>query len=417
MKHRQHYKRLWRAVNERAIDSRTKIILDDFGKYFELVEDCEVIPVTGAFFTWFTTVAHRKLNTDDAAVYRSMFAQAEHELDALTADMLVAKLLEADVAVAMSDLAERWHRGDEVDIVKQARTLVEEYESQVRRKVKLPFVELNGQLFDEDKNNTGFKWAWDCLNLTMRPMRGGDFIILAGRPDKGKTTAVAQILAHAAKQVKEVYPDEERHILWFNNEGPGKRIMKRLIQSALGCSMSEIIKKQEGGTLWDEYAASIGGDKFLIKVMDIHGFKSWQVEEILRQMPPAIVVFDMIDNVKFDGELLNGGQRTDQMLEAMYQWGRDLAVRHDCPVIATSQVSADGDGLAYPTLAMLKDSKTGKQGAADAIIVIGAKNEAAFENLRFIGLTKNKLALEGRPKNPRAEMILDGPAGRYVEAK
>src|SRR5690606_5983362 len=102
---------------------------------------------------------------------------------------------------------------------------------------------------------------------------------------------------------------------------------------------------------------------------------------------------------------------------AMYQWGRDLAVRHDCPVIATSQVSADGDGHAFPSLSMLKDSKTGKQGAADAIIVIGAKNEAAFENLRFIGLTKNKLALEGRPKSPRAEMILDGPAGRYVEAK
>lgn len=416
MKYRTEYKRLIRAVNERAIDTKTKIILDDFGKYFELVPDCEVIPLTGPFITWFTTVAHRTLKPEDVVVYRSMFTQATSDIDDVTKGMLVAKLLEADVAVAASDLAEKWHRGDDVDIIKQMRQLVDEYESQVKRKVKLPFVELNSNLFDEDKNNSGFKWAWECLNLTMRPMRGGDFIILAGRPDKGKTTAVAQLLAHAAKQVNEVYPNEVRHILWFNNEGPGKRIMKRLIQSALGCSMSDIIRKQEDGTLWDEYAASIGGDKFLIKVMDIHGFKSWQVEEILRQMPPAIMVFDMIDNIKFDGELINGGQRTDQMLEAMYQWGRDLAVRHDCPVIATSQVSADGDGFAFPTLAMLKDSKTGKQGAADAIIVIGAKNEPAFENLRFIGLTKNKLAMEGRPKNPRAEMVLDGPAGRYLEA-
>ena len=56
------------------------------------------------------------------------------------------------------------------------------------------------------------------------------------------------------------------------------------------------------------------------------------------------------------------------------------------------------------------------QGAADAIITLGAKNEKAFENLRFIGLTKNKLALEGRPKSPHAELVLDGPAGRYLEA-
>jgi replicative DNA helicase len=66
---------------------------------------------------------------------------------------------------------------------------------------------------------------------------------------------------------------------------------------------------------------------------------------------------------------------------------------------------------------MLKDSKTGKQGAADAIITVGAKNEAAYENTRFIGLTKNKLHIEGRPKSPKSELVLDGPAGRFIERK
>jgi hypothetical protein len=33
---------------------------------------------------------------------------------------------------------------------------------------------------------------------------------------------------------------------------------------------------------------------------------------------PALVVFDMIDNIRFGGEVANGGQRTDQLLEAMY---------------------------------------------------------------------------------------------------
>lgn len=416
MKHRKQYTKLIRTVNDRAVDSKTKIILDDFGKFFEQVPECEVIPLTGAFLTWFTTVAHRTLKAEDAAVYRAMFNQAQEEVDDTTRDMLTAKLLEADLAVEVADATERWQRGEEIDISKVIRSMVDRYETDVKRKVKLPFVEINQDLFDEDVHNTGFTWAWECLNNTMRPLRGGDFIILAGRPDKGKTTAVAQHLAHMAKQVKDVFPGETRHILWFNNEGPGKRIMKRIIQSALGIPISKVIAKQEAGTLWDEYAAAVGGDKFIIKVMDVHGFRSWQIEEILRQMPPAIVVFDMIDNIRFDGEMINGGQRTDQMLEAMYQWGRDMAVRYDCPIIATSQISAEGDGLAFPTLAMLKDSKTGKQGAADAIITLGAKNEQAYEHIRFIGLTKNKLALEGRPKSPHSELVLDGPAGRYLEA-
>lgn len=416
LKHRKDYKRLNRTVNERAIDTRTAVILADFGKYFELVEDCEVIPLTREFLSWFTTVAHRTLKPEDISVYRKMFELAELEPNETAKQMLVAKLLEADLAVAMSDAAERWQRGDEVDVAKLCRALVEDYESQVVRKVKLPFVELTDTLFDEDKNNAGFKWRWDCLNLTMRPLRGGDFIIVAGRPDKGKTTMLSDNLTYMAHQMEGMYPGQGRSIIWFNNEGPGKRIMKRVIQSALGVSLKDVVQLQTDGKLWEAYAVSVGGDKFVIKIMDIHGYRSWQIEDILRQVPPGIVIFDMIDNIRFDGEMINGGQRTDQMLEAMYQWGRDLAVRHDCPILATSQISADGDGLAYPTLAMLKDSKTGKQGAADAIITIGAKNEAAYENTRFIGLTKNKLHIEGHPKSPKVELVLDGPAGRYVEA-
>lgn len=417
MKHRKEYAKLIRTVNDRAIDSRTQIILKDFGRYFDSVEDCDVIPLRGEFLTYFTTVAHPTLKPEDVAIYKSVFDQVALEPSEIAKSMIVSKLLEADVAVNLADLAERWHRGEEVDLVKLARMVVDDYDSQVRRKVTLPFIELSEDLFDEDLRNDGFKWRWECLNMTMRPLRGGDFVILAGRPDKGKTTALSDNLSYMAQQVEKVYPGQGRKILWFNNEGPGKRITKRVIQSALGIPMSKIIALQGEGKLWTEYAAAVGGDKFVIRVMDVHGFKSWQIEEILRQVPPALMVFDMIDNIKFDGEVLNGGQRTDQMLEAMYQWGRELAVRFDCPVIATSQISADGDGLAYPTLSMLKDSKTGKQGAADVIITIGAKNEKAYENLRFIGMTKNKLQLEGQPRSPNTELILDGPSGRYIQAR
>lgn len=411
---------MYRTVNARALDGRTSVILHDFGRYFEEVPDCEVIPLTREFYTWFSTVAHRNLSAEDLPIYRRIFEECSREPDQSAKDMLVAKLLEADLAVRIADITDRWTRGEEVDIGKVLRSMVDEHETQVRRKVTMPFVDMDQDLFADDVNNIGFKWRLACLNMAMRPMRSGDFIIVAARPDKGKTTFLTDNLTHMVHQIPEVYADDAtdpRTILWFNNEGPGARIVKRAVQSALNAPISRLVELSQSGTMWASYEAAIGASRLRLRIMDVHGFRSWQIEEILRHVKPAIVVFDMIDNIKFDGELINGGQRTDQMLEAMYQWARELGVRYDTPVIATSQISAEGDGLAYPTLAMLKDSKTGKQGAADAIITIGARNEPAMENIRYIGLTKNKLQLEGRPRSPQAEVVLDGTSGRFVEAQ
>ncbi|MFN7318844.1 MAG: helicase DnaB, partial [bacterium] len=126
--------------------------------------------------------------------------------------------------------------------------------------------------------------------------------------------------------------------------------------------------------------------------------------------------FDMVDNIRFGGEVNNNGQRTDQLLEAMYQWARVRGVKFDCPIMATSQISADGDGLQYPTLPMLKDSKTGKQGAADVIITLGAVNDPMLARSRYIGTTKNKLVRTGVPSSPQTEVIFNGDRGRYEEA-
>ena len=415
VKHRKEYERLQRVINQRTIDARTQTILKDFGKFFEQVPECDRIPLTGEFLTYFTTVAHRNLSESDVAIYTNVLLRAESELPTGTRDLLVNRLLEADFATKLADLLVMWDDEQEIDVPTTVQHLIEDWNSQTNRVLNVPEVEADESLFDDDVHNTGFRWRWPCLNQHMRPLRGGDFGIIAGRPDKGKTTAVADNITFMASQIDELYPDEKRNIVWLNNEGPGKRILKRCVQSALGLPTSELVKLQEQGILWDKYAEALGIDKSRLKVLDIHGFKAWQVEELLRQLNPALVVFDMIDNVNFDGLVINGGNRQDSILEGMYQWARELGVKYDCPVLATSQISGDGEGIPYPTLGMLKDSKTGKQGAADFILTIGTNDDPSMVNTRFIGMTKNKLALEGTGMSPRREMQLDGACGRYVE--
>ena len=123
---------------------------------------------------------------------------------------------------------------------------------------------------------------------------------------------------------------------------------------------------------------------------------------------------DMIDNIKFSGMSLAGGARTDQILESMYSWARIMAVKHNFVLLATSQISADGEGMQYPSMDMLKDSKTGKQGAIDLQIMIGKSDDPMTEDWRYIGTPKNKLRLPGQPGYVRQEVIFSNEQARYV---
>jgi replicative DNA helicase len=61
----------------------------------------------------------------------------------------------------------------------------------------------------------------------------------------------------------------------------------------------------------------------------------------------------MLDNVGGFG----AAERTDLRLERLYQWARECAVKYDFLSIPTSQVSVEGEGLAWCDMSMLKDSK------------------------------------------------------------
>lgn len=414
MKHRVKYVKYYRQVSEKVLDSKTKTILKDFGKYLDGHPDCESIPISEAFYTWFC-LAHPKLEQEKLAVYRKVFEEVAKDADPQVESILSELLLEANSAYELGELLIAYQRGDEINFKANLDAIQDAYTKGLNRNVKIPFIEMNGSIFDDTRNGRGFMWSHEGLNEVMRPMVGGDSIIVAARPDKGKTTFLCDNARTWVQQLPELYPDDwqERSIIWFNNEGKGQRIVARFIQSCLGVKMSEVAEMEAAGTLWDAFARKVPHMNAL-RVLDIHGYKHWQIEDILKKVKPAMVIFDMLDNIKFDGLGINGGSRTDQMLEAMYSWAREIACIHNVPVLETSQLSAEAEGLAWPTQAMLKDSRTGKQGACDAILNLGSVNDPSAEAIRFVSLTKNKLRNEGKPQSCRLEIILDNSSARFI---
>ena len=410
LKDRDKYERMYKALPKKALDQRTQILLDDYGKWFREFSAAPHIDFA-TFWLWFRGFAHPTLTDEQAAVYEVLLKEAQVDLPDSIESGLRERLVAASTAYHMASLLTKWQDGEEVDLYTSMRSLVEDFEVQAKRSVKLPWVNPDiDELLKQDANDTGVHFRLECLNRAMRPLRSGDFGIVAGRPDKGKTTFMASELTFMAQQVAALYPG--RPIAWMNNEGPGERIYTRLYQAALNATIPELVTLSQAATIRAKYAGAVGGDKDIIRVFNIHDFWNTEVEDIIRAVNPCIILFDMVDNIRFGGDIANGGQRTDQVLETMYQWSRILAVKHDAIVMATSQISADGDGLPYPTLSMLKDSKTGKQGAADFIITLGASNDQMLQSSRFMGTTKNKLVRSGGPKDPRCEVIFDGDRAR-----
>ena len=408
---KEKYDKLIRSVPKHVLDEKSAIILDDFGKFFREFPDVVSIEEE-PFWLWFRSFAHPKLNDEQRAFYKTFLAKVQEPVPEELESGLMARLVAADTASKLVTIVEKFNEGEEIDLGSAMRDIVERFEMDCDRKVKTPWVQDDiNDLLQDDADDRGFHWRLSEINASLRPLRPGDFGILAGRPDTGKTTFVTDQLTFFAAQVEELFPGQQRTILWFNNEGPGKRIVSRLYQSALNATMQDLVQRSQAGTIGQDYIAVTGGRPDIIRVFDVHDFWNHEVEDIIRTTPPAIIVFDMVDNIKFGGGTNNNGTRTDQLLEAMYQWARIIAVKHDCVVLATSQISADGENLAYPTLGMLKDSKTGKQGAADFILTIGYNQD--FPLTRYLGLTKNKLARVGGNKQLRAETNFDGNRGRY----
>ena len=189
--------------------------------------------------------------------------------------------------------------------------------------------------------------------------------------------------------------------------------MSRQIQSALGVNDETLHQFHKEGTLRQKYI-DIMGRADRVQIFDIHGKDTNYIEDIIAHVGAeniGAMVFDMIDKIKFLN--LADGMREDQRLEAMYTWSRELGVINECPTFPSSQVSVEGAGLLHPLEHMLKDSKTGKQGACDGILMIGKSDDPMLARTRGISMPKTKQRKAGQ-QDLLGECLFDEDKGRYV---
>lgn len=411
LKHKEHYDRIVPNLPNGTLDEKTSIIIKDFGAY--LKQTGHPVVKMGPFKTYFFNFRHKKLPQDVAAYYSKLIDNCEKNVDKDTTKLMANQLVELSFATDVANDASNYHRGDDIDIINSVGLKHEIAKANIMcgDTASLYIEDTIEDMLDDDENLSGLRFSISCLREGIRPLRSGDFVLVCSRPDTGKTTFLSSELVGITDSL-----EEDDVVLWFNNEGEGNRIIKRLYQSFLGCSTAELIELRKAGTLTTNFRSTNGSK---VRIIDCHDWDTLMVEQVIADAKPKLVIFDMIDNIEFKGGMRSGHDaRTDQVLEAPYQWARKLGVKYGHPVVATSQISAEveqqADTQCWPPMHALKDSKTGKQGAADLMIMIGRSADPMCANDRYISTPKNKLSSGGQ-NYIRQAVNIDIERAKYLD--
>jgi replicative DNA helicase len=341
----------------------------------------------------------------------SVFEQLDkHESGAETVGRLVGSIVQGkllrEISLEAYDVAEG--RGKLEEVLNKMLLLqtslegtAEESEASVSEFVSDDLEELvNGAI-----KKPGLRWRLKTLNRMLGSLRGGDFGFVFARPETGKTTFLASEVTYMAEQV----PNEAGPVLWINNEEQGSKVKIRCAQASLGITMTDLFRDVKKANA--AYQAKMRGKLMMV---DDAGMSKQKLEALCRKLKPSLIVIDQIDKIKgFDND------REDLRLGAIYQWARELAKTHDCPVIAVCQADGTGEGQRWLTMAHVANAKTAKQAEADFIIGIGRVHEPGYDTIRYLHISKNKLMgdedSDSTLRHGRQEVLIEAETARYKD--
>ena len=376
---KDNYLRFKDHVKKHNVSTVTSELYDVLGQYWDnypMRTDVDM----NEFRTFFFIVKGKKIK--DPSKYEMAFDNFEKGLASperpIVKDIL-SKLIETDYATQVYDISLKIGLGKGGDLL-SIEELLSKYKKEIGSAIEKDevFVKPSLDYLSSVVASGGIKWRLQELNIALGPLRKGDFIIVAARPETGKTTFTASEATYMMEQLK-----EDEHVVWINNEEASNKVMMRCIQAHSGVISSDLLSSPKK---YEEAFIKAGGDRFLI-LDDDSGIKNVnKITTLFKEFKPGLIIFDQLDKV--DG--FNDEARDDLRIGKLYEWARDLAKEY-CPVIAISQVDGTGEGEKWIQMNQLRGSKTDKIGEADAIITIGKSNEPGMDLQRYIHVPKNKL--------------------------
>lgn len=371
---RDNYFLIMKYINKDIVGTEAFNLLTALGDFYDKHAEISTINFSD-FAVWFTSVHTPDIKSKDLALYKELFAQVEKASPAIVKDLIEA-YKKRDVLSQLLDAISRNKSIEDLQSIITTDVKIEKENAQVSMDI----------LEETEKTNRtrGLKWRLDSVNSGAGPLIPGDFVLIAGRFNSGKSSWVISEAAYMGEQLP-----YEQDVLLFVNERPPVEYKERIYQSLFNITIEELkLNRDKYKALYLEKMKRL--DK--IKLFNIPKFTNRQVESIIKKHNPGLVVVDMLDHI--GGFKANSNEPSDQKIRSLYRWIGDIPLQYNVPLIGTTQVSdSPSQDPRWPAPEQLTGSRTAKQEAPNLIITIG-REEDLNSTTRYIAATKNKFKPE-----------------------
>ena len=304
-------------------------------------------------------------------------------VDALGEDVttdVITKLWRADIGREIANLGINMAEGD-TGALSRLQSLIERVgDGFIEDDFGEPTTDNIYELLAETSNENKCKFNIETLSRHLYGIGGGDFMLVAARPETGKSAFVISLAAAPGGFCQQGYK-----VVYIGNEEKTTRTKLRAIQACSGMTREQIAEDPD-------LAMSMytGVRDNLI----MHDAQEWDLDKInayCERVQPNVLILDQADKIQITGNYNASHER----IRELYRSIRELAKRHDCAVIAVSQASAEAEGKLRIDFSMLEGSKTGKAAEIDVCLGIGKPsggNDDEPNTTRQLYISKNKLS-------------------------
>lgn len=323
------------------------------------------------------------MTTANKDKYHVIFSKLNDELPMGRdiAESVLSKLFQQAIGEEIANLGFECVNGS-ITSLQPLRDLVDRYDDNFVPRVSVTWEDISFERLLEAEENK-YRWRINLSSLAQKieGVSGGQLIEVGARPNTGKTSFHASLLAG-----KNGFIEQGANCVVLLNEEDYDRVIVRYLNASSDASSKDILKNKE------KYFEHWRTRRMpWLKVKNASDYNMAWVESVCKYHKPDIVVLDMGD--KFAD--YTSTMRIDEILKRNVVYARQIAKKYNCCIFYMSQLSAEAEGRVQLDQSMMEGSKTGKAAEADLMLLL-ARNpvitgQEEQDNYRYVNVVKNKL--------------------------
>jgi hypothetical protein len=324
------------------------------------------------------------MTTANKDKYHVIFSKLNDELPMGRdiAESVLSKLFQQAIGEEIANLGFECVNGS-ITSLQPLRDLVDRYDDNFVPRVSVTWEDISFERLLEAEENK-YRWRINLSSLAQKieGVNGGQLIEVGARPNTGKTSFHASLLAG-----KNGFIEQGANCVVLLNEEDYDRVIVRYLNASSDASSKDILKNKE------KYFEHWRTRRMpWLKVKNASDYNMAWVESVCKYHKPDVVVLDMGD--KF-ADYTASTMRIDEILKRNVVYARQIAKKYNCCIFYMSQLSAEAEGRVQLDQSMMEGSKTGKAAEADLMLLL-ARNpvitgQEEQDNYRYVNVVKNKL--------------------------